>query len=473
MKKSYKLFMLGLLALVLIPAKAEELLNYPLDTINGEEVYRYVVERGIGLYRIGVNFDVSQNDIIRLNPQLRERGLHCDELIYVPTKRKVGAKVQVIESAPVVIDTKITETTVVPDIPKKQEPTPQPVVTQKTEPQPIVETIVETKVVTDSAVRSGKLIELAIMLPFESQQSKRSGNADRMIEFYQGVLLGLRDLQSDSVRYRVRVYDTERSERRVDALTETNELDSVQAILGLAYPLQIERMASWCHAHNVPLLLPFSNETDVATTPNVLQFNSSDEQQADSLCSWMAKRDAKFVALEVQDGELAESVRILRKQMKAHKISYSALALRDLMNDTAAYALSKGKENVLILHSDKYQHVRIVLPHIEKLRKAGYNIRIVSQYSWQKEGVGLPQVYTSMFTAGRDHSTFDARWSNHVAGDHVSVTPRYDILGYDLIHALVDWLNGKKESHGLESDIIWQRVGAGGWQNANVKVVEK
>ena len=460
--KSYKFLVLSLLSLVLVPTQAQQLMNYPLDTINGEEVYRYEVERSVGLYRIGINFEVSQSDIIRLNPQLRERGLHYGETIYIPTKRKVGDKEQVA-SAPVVETPKTEEPKV------SEQKVEQPQVEAPKADEPKVETIVET----ERAAQSGRLIELAVMLPFESQQSKRSANADRMLEFYQGLLFGLRDMRNDSLQFRVRVYDTERSERRVDALTEGNELDSVQAVLGLAYPLQIERMAAWCHAHNVPLLLPFSNETDIASTPNVLQFNSSDEQQADSLCRWMEKHDANYVALEVQDGDLAESVRILRKRMKAHNIRYSALALRDLMNDSVSYAFSKEKENVLILHSDKYQQVRIVLPHIAKLRKAGYYIRIVSQYSWQKEGVGVPQVYTSMFADGRDHAAYDARWSKHIPGEHVSATPRYDILGYDLIHALVDWLNGKKESHGLASDIHWQRVGAGGWQNANVQVIEK
>ena len=39
-------------------AQEKELLDYPLDTINGEEVYRYEVERSVGLYRVGVNFNV-------------------------------------------------------------------------------------------------------------------------------------------------------------------------------------------------------------------------------------------------------------------------------------------------------------------------------------------------------------------------------------------------------------------------------
>ena len=85
--RKFLLIIAALLAVTMV--RAQELLNYPLDTIDGEEVYRYEVERSIGLYRIGVNFGVSQSEIIRLNPQLRERGLHYGETLLIPTKRPV------------------------------------------------------------------------------------------------------------------------------------------------------------------------------------------------------------------------------------------------------------------------------------------------------------------------------------------------------------------------------------------------
>ena len=93
------MIVLALSSLFFSPVHAQELLNYPLDTVNGEEVYRYTVERSIGLYRVGVNFDVPQSEIIRLNPQLRERGLHYGETLLIPTKRPVLKKEVKIEKA--------------------------------------------------------------------------------------------------------------------------------------------------------------------------------------------------------------------------------------------------------------------------------------------------------------------------------------------------------------------------------------
>jgi len=452
-------------------ATAQELLNYPLDTVNGEEVYRYDVEKSIGLYRIGVNFHVSQSEIVRLNPQLNEHGVRYGDTLLIPTGRKVvkvkGERLkvkgepQVKETEATVVKTEVKEMTA-------KEPVQKEFFVR--ENLPVVPVIEEA---ASPAEDSGKVIEIALMLPFESKQTKRSTNADRLLEFYQGALLAMYRLQNDSVRYRLRVFDTERSERRVNALCEAHELDHVQAILGLVYPIQIERMAQWCEEHNVPLMLPFSDDINLANRPNVLQFNATDEQEADSLCAWIKSHDAHCVAIDVREADLAGSVRTLRQRMQEKEISCTTLPLHDLINDSAAYAMDTAKENLIILHSDKYQHVRILLPHLQKLQEEGYSVRIVSQYSWQKEDIHLPQVYLSMFDDPMQREEYDALWNTYFNATHVSEVPRYDLLGYDLMQALIAWLNGQKEIEGLQSDIRWIQTGEkSGWQNSTVKIIQ-
>ena len=452
-------------------AAAQELLNYPLDTVNGEEVYRYDVEKSIGLYRIGVNFHVSQSEIVRLNPQIDEHGVRYGDTLLIPTGRKIvkvkGERLkekgepQVKETQAKVVKTEVKEMTA-------KEPVQKEFFVR--EDLPVVPVIEEA---ASPAADSGKVVEIALMLPFESKQTKRSTNADRLLEFYQGALLAMYRLQNDSVRYRLRVFDTERSERRVNALCEAHELDHVQAILGLVYPIQIERMAQWCEEHNVPLMLPFSDDINLSNRPNVLQFNSTDEQEADSLCAWIKSHDAHCVAIDVREADLAGSVRTLRQRMQKQEISCTTLPLRDLINDSAAYAMDSAKENLIILHSDKYQHVRILLPHLQKLQEEGYSVRIFSQYSWQKEDIHLPQVYLSMFDDPMQREEYDALWNTYFNATHVSEVPRYDLLGYDLMQALIAWLNGQKEIEGLQSDIRWIQTGEkSGWQNSTVKIVE-
>ena len=467
------------LLLAALSVQAQDLLNYPLDTVNGEEMYRYPVEKSIGLYRIGVNFNVSQAEIVRCNPQLRERGLHYGETLLIPTGRPVVKKTATLaEDRPATPDRAQTET-VVPAPTETQTQSGLADRRQTETPAPVVDSLVAhvdtlrtDTIVVDSVVPDPrKVVELALMLPFESKQTKRSGNAERMLEFYQGALLALRDLQNDSTLYRLRVYDTERSERRINALCDSTELDSVKGIIGLVYLIQIERMAEWCELHQVPLLLPFCDELNLAAHPQVLQFNSTDKQEADSLCAWMTQQaDLHCVAVDAL-GAMSAWTNTLRKQMKAQGLAYTTVNLRDLMNDSIAFALDSAKENLFILHSDRYQNIRMVVPHLERLREAGFRIRIVSQYSWQRDGIALPQVYTSVFTRTEGREAYDEQWKACFVNEHVSDLPRYDLLGYDLMRAMIDRLDGQTESQGLQSDIQWKQIENGGYQNGAVKVL--
>lgn len=470
-----------LCSLFLVSVRGQEIKDYPLDTINGEEVYRYKVERSIGLYRIGVRFGVPQADIIRLNPQLRERGLHFDETLFIPTGRPVIEKSEeTIDTVRIItLDTTIHAENVVQAVIDVIQ-TVESVIPADTVPADTLIVVTDTLVtdsvvvpVLDTLLDGRPVIELALMLPFESKQTKRSATAERMMEFYQGALLALHDLQNDSLVYRLRVYDIERNERLVNSLCDSTELNRIRGVLGVVYPVQVERMAAWCDAHEVPLLLPFSDDVDLRTRPQLLQFNSTDQQEADSLCSWMIARDSiqQCVLIDVKDADLSPSIRTLRKQMKKAGIKSNQLVLHDLIADSAAYALDPEKENLIILHSDRYQHVRILLPHLSKLQEQGYRIRIVSQYSWQKENIDLPQVYTSMFTANADREAYENLWENAYIGHHTADQPRFDLLGYDLMHALVAWLQDTKEVNGLQADIRWQQIENGGHQNACVKVL--
>ena len=459
---------------------AQELLDYPLDTVNGEEVYRYAVDKGIGLYRVGVNFNVSQADIIRLNPQLNERGLHYKEILLIPTGRPI--KPEPLRPAPK--DILPTEEVKEEPAPVVEEPAPAPVVEEEPvavaeEPVTVVEEVVPAPVVEEDVPAptpvvepfTGETVELALMLPFESQQAKRSTNGERMMEFYQGALLALKDLQNDQTHYRLRVFDTERSERRVNSLCDGNDLEHVRGIIGPVYPIQIERVASWAAQHKVPVILPFSADDDLAQKPYLLQFNSTDRQQADSLRVWIENHDVNCVIVEVKEADMSASARMIRKQIKDHHIPHMTVTLRDLMNDSIAYVMDPLRENLILLHSDKYQHVRILLPHIAKLQADGFRIRIVSQYSWLKENIDLPQVCASMFTAEGSREAYDAHWTTYFNTEHSSDSPRYDLLGYDLMRAMVAWLQGEQDYKGLQSDIRWMQDNNGGFQNECVRVI--
>lgn len=65
--------------------------SWPKDTVDGVVVYRYTVQKSEGLYRISKNFNVSQEELVRLNPTLQTEGLKFGQVILVPVKEEQPA----------------------------------------------------------------------------------------------------------------------------------------------------------------------------------------------------------------------------------------------------------------------------------------------------------------------------------------------------------------------------------------------
>ena len=121
MKNNLRHYLL-ILWLGFVPTIMAQLLPYPIDTINGTAVYRYSVEKSIGLFRISKNFGITQEEIIQWNPQLEKRGLRFEEELLIPVKQKLVSttQVDVVPSVPLVVESTIRDN-VSEDLPWEKE----------------------------------------------------------------------------------------------------------------------------------------------------------------------------------------------------------------------------------------------------------------------------------------------------------------------------------------------------------------
>jgi len=78
--------LLSIAAAVLAAVSYAQTPTWPKDTVDGVVVYRYTVQKSEGLYRISKNFEVTQEELVRLNPQLQTEGLKYGQTILVPVK---------------------------------------------------------------------------------------------------------------------------------------------------------------------------------------------------------------------------------------------------------------------------------------------------------------------------------------------------------------------------------------------------
>lgn len=421
--------------------------SIPLDTIQGEEVYKYQVEKGMGLYRIGVNFKVNQEEIIRLNPQLQTQGLRFGETIYIPTKRAILPKAKELLNIISIANDSISDS--------------------------INDSISDS--ISDSVADTRKVIELALMLPFESKQTKRSTQATRMLEFYQGALLALHNAQNDSTLFRLRVYDTERSERRIIELMNSDALNEIDGIVGPAYTIQIEQLLPWCEQKHIPLLLPFNDDADLKGHPYLYQFNASENQKAITITNWVKSKgdSVHCVVVDAHDADISQSTRAIRAHLRYNDIPYSKTTIHNILNDSLFLSLDSTKQNLLILHTDKYSRANILIPHIEKCTQTGYHLMLYGQYSWQREDLHIPLVFTSVFEANSTTDEYTQLWNRYFVNAPQSKLPRYDLLGFDLMSELINIVTGISPKTYLQSNIRWEATSSeDGWTNTNIELVE-
>ena len=295
------------------------------------------------------------------------------------------------------------------------------------------------------------------------------------MEFYEGCLLAAYDLQAEGQPLVLDVYDTEKNTAIVRQLLDSNSLAETQAVIGLAYPLQLMQVMPWAMEHEVPVLAPFIDYMEgIETNPYLYLFNSSAEQEARVLGQWLEEhRDSvNCVLVEAKDADIPSSVRLLHQEIHARRIPCTKTSIRQILDDSIQLALRDSVENILIFNTEKYSNVQVLIPRILN-SKGAHAVTLRAQYSWTRENIALPLLYTSIFSTDQPtaRDAYEMHFERYFGHEHVSTTPRYDLLGYDLTRTIVAILKDTTYS-GLQSDIRFEQVNPeGGYINTNVHVI--
>lgn len=440
-----------------------EVLPYPVDTINGKLYYRYTVEKSVGLYRISKMFDCTQEEIIDLNPQLKERGLHFEEVIFVPMKAEAAVEPVKPAAAEAVKPAEAPVVTVEPEVPA----VPEAPVVEVVEAAPAEE---EVKVLDDA-------MRIALLLPLQATAVERTPMMERFFDFYAGALLAVNDLQASGEKIDLTILDIDKGHAKLEQILAEGTLAGMQGIVGPAYPPQVSCIAPYVLAHRIPCLIPFTEQIEeIGENPYLMQFNAPSETEALVMANWLEqhKSEVNCVLVEARESDIPESIQQLRTAIRLKGIPYTTVNVRQILNDSINEVLKDSVENILLFNTERYNNLSMLLPHVVN-SKGAKQVTLLSQYSWQNEKIVLPQIYATEFATELpvDLKQYEADFAHWFGIERSSTYPRYDLLGYDMVRQLAAHLKGA-EYFGLQSDIRMERVSErGGWINKNVQVVRK
>ncbi len=336
-------------------------------------------------------------------------------------------------------------------------------------------------VATAPSVQTGKAIEVGLMLPL-------SGNIQRYVEFYEGMLMGLFRLKKKGVSVTLRVYDVSNTSDAEDVV-HSGELNDCHLIIGGTSNDQISVIGRYADRRGINYVVPFSSEKIAGKAyPNLFQINPPQEYIYPYVARAFMHRyaDRSVVFVTGRDEPDACASHIMAEMDKAGR-SYTKVAADTGQGELVKMLRSDSRIVIMpCLTSESFLNRLLTLADSngkpERITFFGYP----EWQSFGKDKLARMRKYGSSFyssfffdPAQPENERFLTQyyaWYNHkVSGGF----PKYSVLGYDItnyfIGALASYGRSLKNnltmlpSTGLQTDFRFRELTAdNGCINLNI-----
>ncbi|MDR3218827.1 MAG: LysM peptidoglycan-binding domain-containing protein [Dysgonamonadaceae bacterium] len=343
-------------------------------------------------------------------------------------------------------------------------------------------------------------IKVALILPFEEANTQNDG---RMIEYYEGFLLALRDLKQKGISVDLLTFDTGIGTEALNKVLEKSEIQNVNLLIGGRHEDQIKLMSRFSKEKNIPYVIPFTSKNDETyNNPNVYQVNppQSNLYSKASLAFINKYQNNNIIvaSVEAAASSQADFIKVLKDDLNDKKIPFKTIALdTDFYNKLNAQ-LSKEKRNVIIPTDDSAE----TLSRLTALLKTAAD----SHPDFRFALFGYPnwQVHIARFSDSSDDffrlntSFYTLFYTNPTAPEVklfyntfykwygkslTNMFPKFGILGYDTGMYFIQVVNAfgtqfhsranELKYKGIQIDFNFKRVtNWGGFVNTNLYVVD-
>ena len=317
----------------------------PTRPATNKELVLYLIEKGEGFYSLERKFGLSQSDIVKLNPTMKD-GLKSDAQIWIPKENYDRYK-----------NTPFTST-----------------------PNYDFENSNNTLRSTSSP---NNVKEISYILPFKVADIGSTNKAaalkarltDNKItpvatDFYSGALIALDSLQKMGYKFKVNVYD---SEGDIKKITSNAGVQNSQLVIGPFTTKSFNAVAELITNNKTAVLAPLANK-NIVLNPNVYQTLPSDEVQQSQMISYLNKNYSDENMIILADSKNTG----LRDKLE--RAFPNAKVVTEMSANGFANALNYSKENVVLLQSNDIGYVSLavrLLHNALKVKKNNVNPKII------------------------------------------------------------------------------------------------
>ncbi len=302
-----------------------------------KEVVLYLVERGEGFYSLERKFGLSEAELVKLNPSLKD-GLKSDAQIWIPKENYEQYKSASLNN------------------------------TANYNFQNSNNTL-------RSASSPANVKEISYILPFKLSDVSTGQIAiikSRLTEnkltpvatdFYSGALIALDSLQKMGYKFKVNVYDSEGDLKKI---ASNASVQNSQVVIGPFTTKSFNTLASLVTSNNTILLAPLSNK-NITLNPNVYQTLPNDEVLQTQMIDYLNKNYSDENMIILADSKNSS----LREKLE--RSFPNAKVVTEMSANGFVNALNYNKENVVLLQSNDIGYVSMAVRLLHNALKSKRN----------------------------------------------------------------------------------------------------
>lgn len=400
------------------------------------DVRRHTVQPGQNLYRISKNYGVTVEAILKANPGITEENVPSGYTLIIPEAT----------TAPV--------------------PMPLTPVEDEHSKNGSSGFGFDWSSLGDSHWNDG-VLNLAVILPFNLEGESVEENKVQMrnVEFYEGVLLAVDEMQERGRRLKVQTYDL--STQSLYSILYSQELQQADVVIAAGKEDEIRQVAVWSDGTGTPVVSPFDfNNSMLGMYEHLFQLNTPKSMLYSKLTEELMQRFSDYTFIFVSDSVGNRKVdpypQELKQALSRRRIPYrelSYLSPERLMSCDSILGLKD--ENILFVpvtpQPEAMRRMFSGLQHVKILRDARYELA-VSEGRAPADGqpelavLGYPEwvlntqdfinyyydlnvyMFTKFYANPFDPklNTFYSTFKQWYGKEPMQLAPKYALLGYDV-----------------------------------------
>lgn len=410
----------------------------------------YTVKPKETLFSLTKALDVSEKELIQLNPEL-ENGLKAGMILKIPAKTSKSVNVN---------------------------------------PQEFVE-------LTNRSF-SGDEIKLAVMLPFGlkelqadtllnfKRRFKTDRNLDVTTDFYSGVLIAIDSAKTLGIKLDANAFDTENSEAKVSQIIRSNQLDRADAIIGPLYQKNFERAGELLKDSHVKMFSPLTNR-EIRLYQNCFQSLPIQEVLETGMLNFMKSKHRNENIIVVADRKfrgVATRVKALFPEAVLLVSDTTGIVSQSLI----VTALSVDKPNWVVVVSENVTLLTTLIPKLSQLSDT-YKINLMTtdrNKFFEGDEVSSRQLARLSFQFPSVEKPLDMSLSNPFINQYVKaygvIPSKYAVRGFDLTFDVIMRIATAKDNQQkfdeslrteyLENRFSYDKKGSGGYLNKSFYILK-